>query len=181
MSTVGSLVVDLSANVAKFQSDMGKAAAIAEERLSQIDKMTGIVKGSLVALGAGFAASMTFDALKSKIEGAIESAAGLQQLSERTGATVEALSGLVSVAKLSDTGMEELATGLQKLSKSSTPKTAAKKPLGHLMQLVYQSKTLKTRNQKIFLNQLPINWLCTKTALKKLPSCKTYLASPAQI
>jgi lambda family phage tail tape measure protein len=118
MSTVGSLVVDLSANVAKFQSDMGKAAAIAEERLSQIDKMTGIVKGSLVALGAGFAASMTFDALKSKIEGAIESAAGLQQLSERTGATVEALSGLVSVAKLSDTGMEELATGLQKLSKS---------------------------------------------------------------
>lgn len=118
MSTVGSLVVDLSANVAKFQSDMGKAAAIAEERLAQIDKMTGIVKGSLMALGAGFAATMTFDAIKSKIEGAIESAAGLQQLSERTGATVEALSGLVSVAKLSDTSMEDLAGGLQKLSKS---------------------------------------------------------------
>ena len=118
MSNVGSLVVDLSANIAKFQSDLGKAAAIAEERMSQIDHAVGLVKGSLGVLGAGFIASMTFDAIKSKIEGAIESAAGLQQLSERTGATVEALSGLVAVAKLSDTGMDDLATGLQKLSKS---------------------------------------------------------------
>lgn len=118
MSNVGSLVVSLEANVAKFQSDMGKAAAIAEARAREIDKSLGIIKTGLGAVGLGFAMGATFDAIKGKIEGAIASAAGLQQLSERTGVAVEALSGLAGVAKLSGTDTEQLATGLQKLSKS---------------------------------------------------------------
>ena len=39
------------------------------------------------------------DKVKGKIEAAIEAAAGLQQLAERTGSTVEGLSGLAAVAK----------------------------------------------------------------------------------
>jgi lambda family phage tail tape measure protein len=118
MTALGSVVVELSANVARFQSDMGKAAAIAERHMQDIDKSIGFVKTSLGVLGAGFLANATFDKIKEKIEGAIASAAGLQQLSERTGAAVEQLSGLSAVAKLSGTGTDELATGLQKLSKS---------------------------------------------------------------
>ena len=118
MSNLGSLVVSLEANIAKFTSDMGKAAAIAEARARQIDKSIGLVKTGLASIGLGFTFGATFDTLKNKIEGAIASAAGLQQLSERTGATVEALSGLSAIAKLSGTDTETLATGLQKLSKS---------------------------------------------------------------
>ena len=118
MSNLGSLVVSLEANLAKFQSDMGKAAAVAEARAREIDKSIGLVKTGLAAVGVGFAFGATFDKLKEKIEGAISSAAGLQQLAERTGATVEALSGLSGIAKLSGTDTESLATGLQKLSKS---------------------------------------------------------------
>jgi|GEM_PF-1095170 len=118
MSSLGSLVVSLEANIAKFTSDMGKAAAIAESRARQIDKSIGLVKTGLASIGLGFTFGATFDTLKNKIEGAIASAAGLQQLSERTGATVEALSGLSAIAKLSGTDTETLALGLQKLSKS---------------------------------------------------------------
>ena len=118
MAALGSVVVELSANLAKFQSDMGKAAQIAEDRMRQIDKAVGLVKSGLGAIGLGFALGATVDKVKEKIEGAIASAAGLQQLSERTGAAVESLSGLASVAKLSGTDMNFLAGGLQKLSKA---------------------------------------------------------------
>lgn len=118
MSNLGSLVVSLEANIAKFTSDMGKAAAVAEARARQIDKSIGLLKTGLASIGLGFTFGATFDTLKNKIEGAIASAAGLQQLAERTGATVEALSGLSSIAKLSGTDTESLAGGLQKLSKS---------------------------------------------------------------
>lgn len=118
MAALGSVVVELSANLAKFQSDMGKAAQIAEDRMKQIDKAVGLVKTGLGAIGLGFALGATVDKVKEKIEGAIASAAGLQQLSERTGAAVESLSGLAAVAKLSGTDMDSLAGGLQKLSKA---------------------------------------------------------------
>ena len=117
-AALGSVVVELSANVAKFESAMTKSAAIAEAKAREIDKSLSIVKTSLGVLGVGFLANATFDKIKEKILGAIESAAGLKDLSERTGASVEALSGLVAVAKLSGTGADELAGGLQKLSKS---------------------------------------------------------------
>lgn len=118
MANIGSLIVELSANTAKLQSDLGKAAAIAEARAREIDKSFNIVKTGLASIGIGFAVGATFDKIKEKIEGVISSAAGLQQLSERTGTTVAALSGLVAVAKLSGTDSEALAVGLQKLSKS---------------------------------------------------------------
>lgn len=115
---LGSLVVEVTANVARFQSDMGKVADIATQKAQQIDKALGVVQNSLKALGVGFAIGLTLDAVQKKIEGVISSAAGLQQLSERTGAAVETLSGLAAVAKLSGTDTDQLAVGLQKLSKT---------------------------------------------------------------
>lgn len=115
---LGSLVVEVAANVARFQSDMGKVAQIAENNAKQIDKAFGVVSTSLKSLGAGLLVGLTLDKIKGKIDDAINSAAGLQQLSEQTGATVEGLSALASVAKLSGTSTDLLAVGLQKLSKT---------------------------------------------------------------
>ena len=117
-AALGSVVVELSANIAKFETGLSKAASVAESQMKSIDKSLGIVKTSLGVLGAGFVLNASFDKIKEKITGAIESAAGLQQLSERTGVAAGALSGLVGVAKLSGTGADELAGGLQKLSKA---------------------------------------------------------------
>ena len=109
----------MSASTAKFESDLGRASAMAERHMAQIDKAVSMVKSSIKTLGVTLGVGLALDQVKSKIEGAIESAAGLQQLSERTGATVEALSGLASVAKLSGTDMDSMASGLQKLSKAT--------------------------------------------------------------
>lgn len=115
---LGSLVVEVAANVARFQSDMGKVAQIAEQNMARVDRTIGLISTSLKALGAGFAVGLTIEKVKGNITAAVESAAGLQQLAERTGATVEGLSGLASAAKLSGTDADALAVGLQKLSKS---------------------------------------------------------------
>jgi hypothetical protein len=116
--SLGSLVVELSANVARFQSDLGRADQIAQDAAKRIDEKFGLVKNTLASFGVGLASAFTFDAIEKKIEGVIESAAGLKELSERTGATVEHLSALSGVAKLSGTDTDALAGGLQKLSKS---------------------------------------------------------------
>lgn len=118
MSNLGALVVEVSANVARWQADAGKMAAIAEQNAAKMEKAFGLVTTSLKAIGGAFVIGLTFDKIKQKIEATIESAAGLQQLAERTGSTVEGLSALSSVAKLSGTDTESLATGLQKLAKS---------------------------------------------------------------
>lgn len=98
---------------------MNKAAQIAENAAKTMAKSFNIAENALKAVGAGFVAGLTFDVIKTKIEGVISSAAGLSQIAQRTGATVEALSGLAGVAKLSGTDVDSLAIGLQKLSKSS--------------------------------------------------------------
>ncbi len=118
MSNLGSLVVSLEANIARFTSDMGKAASIAEQRMAQIDKSIGIVNTAIKSLGAGLVVGLTLDRVKDKIQAVIAAAAGLQGLSERTGSTVEGLSALAEVAKLSGTDTESLASGLQKLAKT---------------------------------------------------------------
>lgn len=115
---LGSLVVELSANIARFQSDMGKAQQVAEDAIKRIDGAAALLKTTFATLGAGFISALTLDAVKDKIEGIIASTAGLERLAERTGATVEGLSALSATAKLSNTDTEALATGLQKLSKS---------------------------------------------------------------
>ena len=115
---LGSLVVEVAANVARFQSDMGKVAMLAEQNMQKVDKALGLVSTSLKALGAGFVIGLSIDKVKEKINGAIEAAAGLEILAQRTGATVEGLSALVAVAKFSGTETDALATALQKLSKT---------------------------------------------------------------
>ena len=143
--SLGTLVVELTANVAKFQSDLGRAEQVAQNTAKRIDEQFGVVKNALANFGLGLASAYTFDAISKKIEGVISSAAGLQQLSERTGATVESLSGLSSVAKLSGTDSEALATGLQKLSRTMVDaqqggtKTRAQ---GRVQRLVF-GKTLR--------------------------------------
>ena len=118
MATLASLVVSLEANVARFESDLNKAEFMAKKAMDTIGNVSETamkaVKGAVVAMAAAY----TFDAFADGIKGAIASAGELDQMAKKTGATVEALSGLKSAAKLSGTSLEEVGGGLQKLSKA---------------------------------------------------------------
>lgn len=77
-------------------------------------KAAEFAKANMAAIGgavsvAGFAAI---------IGDAVKTSAALHDLSQQTGLTVETLSGLKDVAALSDTSLEQVATGAQKLVKN---------------------------------------------------------------
>jgi lambda family phage tail tape measure protein len=118
MATLASLVVSLEANVARFESDLNKAEFMAKKAMDTISNVSETamkaVKGAVMAMAAAY----TYDAFADGIKGAIASAGELDQMAKKTGATVEALSGLKSAAKLSGTSLEEVGGGLQKLSKA---------------------------------------------------------------
>ena len=114
MATVASLVFEMSANIARLQSDMSKAKSTVDTAMSGIKSA---VESAKMAMGAlGIAASG--GAFISFINGAIESEAALKHLAERTGESVEALSALRGIAKGSGTEMDLVASSAQKLSKN---------------------------------------------------------------
>ena len=118
-TSLGSVVVDLAANVARFESDMGKAVAVANKRAGEIARVFENLQRGILTLGIGYGVNLGFDALRDSIKGAIDSAGNLADLAESTGATVEGLSALGAVAKLSNKSVEDLAGGLIKLNKAT--------------------------------------------------------------
>lgn len=125
MSDIGKLVVSLEANIARFTTEMSRAASEHEKAMKLIADRSDMANKALRMLGTAaktiggaLFVGMTFDKFRSEIEKVISSAAGLQDMAERTGATVEGLSAIASAAKLSGTDLETLGGGLQKLAKS---------------------------------------------------------------
>jgi len=127
--SIGSLQIELSANVARFSNEMQQVRAVAEENLARIDSFIESTKTAFAALGAGAVIGLGFEELRGKIDAVIESSAGLVNVAAKTGATVEGFSALAEVAKVAGVGSDALAGGLVKLDKSlaaleaGTPKT----------------------------------------------------------
>lgn len=96
--------------------------------LTAVDSVTQVIKGvqgsvqSLQRVYGQLAAAMGISlgagAFVAFIDSGISAMASLRRLSDQTGATVESLSALRSVAKLSGTDMEQVALGAAKLSKA---------------------------------------------------------------
>jgi hypothetical protein len=116
--SLGSLVVDISANVAKFTTDMNNVSRVAEENARRIDQVFSTIGKTSGILALVAATVEAFDTLKEAATGAIEAAAALERMSQVTGSTVEGLANLAATARLSNTGTDELQLGLVKLSKS---------------------------------------------------------------
>lgn len=113
-TNVGQLVFEMSANVARLQSDMQKARGHVDSAMDSIRNAASIAKGALAAVGMG----LSIESFASMIKGSIDAMNAMHELALKTGQTVEALSSLQPVARRSGTDMEQLATGLQKLSKN---------------------------------------------------------------
>lgn len=113
MSSLGSLVVSLSANTAQFTADLGKAAHEADKRMKDIsdaaEKAGKLMAGAFVAAAASTAVL---------VRQAINSADAMGKLAQSTGVTVEVLSELSYAAQLSDVSTEELAQSLNRLNRN---------------------------------------------------------------
>ncbi len=110
-NTLAVLSVDLQANTAAFQGDMGKAARIAERELKNISDAAAtagkLVGGALIAGGTAFAVMA---------KQAIDAADEMNDMAQKLGMSTEQLSAYDYAAKMSGASTEAIATSVQKLN-----------------------------------------------------------------
>lgn len=111
--TLGRLVVSLEANMATFQSDLGRAAQVAEDAMAKVSRSAEIAKVALGSIGA----ALSIGGLTEMVMKTVEQTAALKEMAAKSGATVESLSAMRKVAKESGTDMDGVVTGMQKLAK----------------------------------------------------------------
>lgn len=75
------------------------------------------VVGALGGMAAAYVGIKSIDAFKNLVDGTISAAAGLKDFSEQTGASVESLSALIAVGKLSGASAEQITGAMNKLAK----------------------------------------------------------------
>lgn len=116
MSTnVGTLTIEMAANIVRLQQDMDKARKSVEGAMTDIGNYVDIAKKAFVA----FAGVASVQAFAGMVKGAIDSAEKLHDLSMVTGASVESLSALVAVGKTTGTTAETIAGAMNKLAKNT--------------------------------------------------------------
>lgn len=108
--SIGRLIVEFEARTAKFETDTGRAAKIMEKRAREIDAQV-----RKIATAAGAIAGVAVAGLAALTKQAISAAAELDDLAQKTGVTVEALSELQYAAQLE--GIDDLGTSLGRLSR----------------------------------------------------------------
>lgn len=132
MSTtnIGTLQIEMAANIARLQQDMEKAQSVVGGAMKQINDQVNMVKGALVGLGA----ALSIEAFAGMIKGSIEAAERLHDLAAQTGATVEALSAMGAVGKTSDTGLDMISQAMNKLAKNMSGATEDAKGAGKALE-----------------------------------------------
>lgn len=106
---IGSLHVMLGLDSAQFTAGLAKA----QSGMARFAKAAGVGMAAVTAAGTTAAA-----ALGVAVKGAIDNADRMGEMAQSLGITVEALSSLSYVAKMSGTDVETLSVGLKKLSQN---------------------------------------------------------------
>ncbi|MGV3679668.1 MAG: hypothetical protein ACO1PM_08080 [Acidovorax sp.] len=138
MSALGSLVVNLGLNFAQYTGGLDKseqATLAAAKRIQDTwDNTKSRIAQTAGAIAGGLAAGFTINAFKGLIAGAIETGAALDDLAMQTGATVEALSGLVQVGKYNNMGPEAIGGAMNKLAANLAGATEESKGTGKALE-----------------------------------------------
>ena len=118
--SLGDLVIRMTADMAEFRNDMGKAVATVENTATQInstfDRMGNKVESSLKRAALGAVAGLSAASIVNFVRDSIDSLAKLEAAAKKTGTTVEFLSSIKGVAKLAGTSIDELSGSIQKFA-----------------------------------------------------------------
>lgn len=110
---IAKLSIDFEARLGQFETELKRITSVADGVSS---KLSSAFKGVGLAM-AGIGAGVGLSSLKSQFDGAIAAASGLKEMADKTGASVENLSGLGAVAKITATDMGLVESAMNKLSK----------------------------------------------------------------
>lgn len=149
---LGSLVIELAANTAKFSSDMERAVEVAERGMKRIESGSEFAKHALEAVGV----ALTVNEFVESIKHAAEYEDKLGEISEKSGILVEDLSALRFAARQTDTNFDALADGLKKFRVTQTEASEGNKELiGLFGRLGVSVKDIDTLSQKdLFLKTI---------------------------
>lgn len=114
MATLGSLVVELGANVGKLQTDMARAVSVVDRAAGGIKRAAGFATAALAGIGAG----LSFASIAGAAREVIDLGDKLRDLSLATGQSVEQLSFLNFAAGQSGTSIDTISSAAQRLSKN---------------------------------------------------------------
>lgn len=109
---LATLTLDLVARFARFETDLGRVAHLAERNAQQMQRAFARVGSTLAALGTG----VSFAALIAPVKNVIELGDQIEKLSQKVGISVQSLSELRFAAELSDVSTEQFAKGMKGLS-----------------------------------------------------------------
>jgi lambda family phage tail tape measure protein len=110
----GQLIVDIATNLARLQQDMTQATSIVQRSMGDIERSINVAKSALAAFGVTFSAGF----FASWVNSAFTAQTAMLRLAQSAGTTVEVMSQLKPVAQSSETSLDDVATSMQKLSKS---------------------------------------------------------------
>lgn len=112
MATIGGLMIELSANVARLEGDMKQA-------VRHTENTERMMKGSIDRISSAFASlgvSLSIGAFALFIKNSIDAADDLSKLAEKTGTAVDELAGLKFAAEQNATSLDSVTRAGQKLS-----------------------------------------------------------------
>jgi hypothetical protein len=112
--SIGTLMIDMAMNVASMQQQMQVVQNTVNSGMNSVSGAVYKARSAFAMLGVSLSAA----GFVAWINGAITAAANLEKLSEKTGATVEGLSALAAVGKLTGTSIETITGGMTKLAKN---------------------------------------------------------------
>lgn len=122
-NSLADLAINLTANIAGFTSDLGRAQREADKRTKAIAK-------SFTQLGAAIVGAVSVRALTSFAKSSIDAADNLRDLSQQFGVSVNRLSQYKVIAEQSGTSIQALAAGFKSLSKQATEGSVALQAMG---------------------------------------------------
>jgi hypothetical protein len=116
MSTtaIGSIEIQMLADLARLRADMNDAKTVVGNATQEMQRMADFAGKALGAIGVGF----SLNAFKNMVTGFIDAAEALHDLSLQTGATVESLSAMQEIGRLTGTSAETIGGAMNKLAKN---------------------------------------------------------------
>lgn len=115
---LGSLVVKLAADMAQFQSDLGRASQVAEAEMRKINAAVDTVKQALIGFGSAFLSAEAFGMAKEKFDTIVHGMAELDDAAEKTGASVESLSSILNTLRPSGATLGTVTDMAEKMVKA---------------------------------------------------------------
>lgn len=140
MATIAELAVNFTAHTGGLDTGVGRAVGALQRFRSEAEKASysvdkefgklsqvfsnlgingGLLAGNIGKIGlamAGLGAGASLATLVHMFNQSVEAAGKLQDMSEKTGASIEKLSGISQVAKIQGTDMEVVSAGMAKLA-----------------------------------------------------------------